>query len=397
MKFACWTRKTALSIALGLATVSLQACGDGSSRVSGQDGVPTATATEGTIVPTPTPEAPPIIVRENQSLNAVINNAPRNSTIIVVSGTYSAVSLTGDDRGPLRIIADEEGTLVQDAIKGDVTILANNNGPAINLNGQSDITFEGFQLRGGRDSTVSIYNSPGTDIRHCRITGSANDGVLVEFTDDIILFNNAIWGHAGSGVQILDTNFVEVYNNTFYGNGRSGITIGSSLQPASNIILRNNIFRANSSAGITVDAASIGIDSNYNLINDGLRGLLAGSRDIVGNRAEHNPLFLNPDAGDFHMARGLATSVSPAVDTGDPLTPLDFLSELRVRTTLESRIRDTGTVDMGYHYPFSIVATPTPNPTLTPTNTRSSDPVGPSPVRTPTPTFTPTPTTTPEG
>jgi len=329
-------------------------------------------------------------VRDNVSLNAVLNTAPRNSVIYVVAGTYFPISLKGEDHGPLTIIADEEGVLVQDSIAGDSTILSNNNAPAIDLEGQSDITFEGFRIRGGRDATVRIVNSPGTEIRHCRISGSGSDGVVIEATDDIILFNNAIYDHDGSGVQILDVNFVEIYNNTVYGNGRSGVSIGSSLQPAAAITLRNNIFRANRTAGISVSESSINIDGNYNLNNDGLRGLAAGNRDISGNTVQQNPLFVDADSGDFRMGNGLGGSISPAIDTGDPFTPEDFLAELRIRSTEITRIRDTGTVDRGYHYPFSIVATVTPIPSPGPSNTRG--PLASTPTRTPTPTPTPTPT-----
>ncbi len=395
MKFVWWIRTTALSIVLGLGALSLQACGGGSSRVSGQEGVDTPTPIESAL-PTLTPAPDPIVVRDNESLNAVLNHAPPNSIIYVVAGTYPAISLTGEDHGPLTVIADEEGLLVQDAITGDATILGDGNVPAIDLQGQSNIRFEGFRLRGGRDASIRIFDSPGTDIRHCRISDSAGNGILVERTDDIILFNNLVYGNAGSGIQILDVNFVEIYNNTFYGNGRSGVSIGSSPQSGSAITLRNNIFRANQSFGISVGSGASNISSNYNLNNDGFRGIAAGSREIVGNTARENPLFVAPDQGDFHMSNGVTTSIGPAIDTGDLITPEDFLAELRVRTTEVSRVRDTATIDMGYHYPFAIIATPTANPTFTPTNPRGSGGGGGTPrTATPTPTPTRTPTASP--
>lgn len=388
MKLFWWKRTTALSLALGLGALSLQGCGGGSSRASGQDGVDTPVPTVATPISTPNPV--PIVVTDPNGLENAIRFAPRNSTIIVVAGTYAPVSLEGEDFGPMTIIADEEGTLVQDAIKGDVTIVGNNNSPAIELIGQSDMTFQGFNLRGGRRATVNIVNSPGTELRHNRISGSGSDGVVIEETDDIIVFNNIISGHAGSGVQILGSNFVEIYNNTVYGNGRSGVSIGSSSQPASTITLRNNIFRGNRTAGISASNVSTLIDSNYNIINDGLRELVAGSRDIVGNTVAEDPLFIAPEFGDFHMANGVSTSISPAIDSGDPFTPDFYVAELRTRTTEDSRVRDTGPIDRGYHYPFSIVATRTPIPSPRPTNTRG--PTGIVQARTPTPTPTPTPT-----
>ncbi|MFC1721753.1 right-handed parallel beta-helix repeat-containing protein [Patescibacteria group bacterium] len=127
---------------------------------------------------------------------------------------------------------------------------------------------------------------------------------------------------------------------------------------------------------------------------------IAGGWTGTGN-IDSDPLFVTGPDGAYYLsqiAAGQGTD-SLCLDTGSDLavnicytsaTGTVCLNELGTRT---DQIADTGTVDMGYHYPAFIPSpTPTASPTLTPTSTPTETV---TPTQTPTVTPTETPSITP--
>ena len=68
------------------------------------------------------------------------------------------------------------------------------------------------------------------------------------------------------------------------------------------LVMRNNIIQAVHKAGYADGA----FDEDYNIYGGGITQFALGPHSAVGN-----PMFINPGAGDFHLAGG-----SPAVDSG---------------------------------------------------------------------------------
>jgi parallel beta-helix repeat protein len=330
---------------------------------------PTNTPPARTSTPTPTPTSqttpPPttspttIIVSAGQSIAAVAKQAPAGSTIIVSPGLYGPVNLQpGDLQGPLDFFADVRAEFSESA-PAPVTIRASGTAAALTLSGQTDLVFDGFTFRSGTQAVVLMQNSAGITLGNCEITGSAGSGVRLLASSEVLLFDNLIFNNAASGIFAAGTNALQVINNTIYNNGSSGM----SAQDGEGIFVENNIFDQNTPKGLVVDATALsGFQGDYNLNRDGYGpGTPIGAHDLAGTVG--NPLFIAPGSEDFHLAKGIAGSVSPAIDAGDPATDADLASLLAARTTQTDGSLDSGRLDLGYHY-LPPITTPTPGAAL---------------------------------
>jgi parallel beta-helix repeat protein len=329
-------------------------------------GTPTPTSMPGqtsTPTPTPTPQETPmptqapttIIVSAGQSIAAAARQAPAGSTIIVSPGLYGPVNLQpGDLQGPLDFFADVNAEFSESA-PAPVTVRASGAAAALTLSGQTDLVFDGFTFRSGTQAVVLMQNSDGITLGNCQITGSQGSGVRLLGTSDTLIFDNVIFNNAGSGISTSGGSAVQVINNTVYNNASSGM----SAQAGGGIFVENNIFDQNTPLGLVIDATALsGFHGDYNLNRDGYGPVTpSGAHDVMGPVG--NPLFIAPGAEDFHLAKGIAGSVSPAIDVGDPATDPDLASVLAERTTQTDNTLDTGRVDLGFHY-LPPIPTPTP-------------------------------------
>jgi hypothetical protein len=397
-------RRYGLGVGVLLVVGLFVACGGGgSSTRSAQEApgtptpVPTATAVA---VCSDSPQALCVVNGSGPALNTVINNALPGSTIYVAPGTYEPVTVSGRDHGPITVIGDELAAVIPNVAAGAVTITARGGGAALTLDGQSGFTFDGVTLRGASDAALRITNSVQTTLQNSRVTANSSDAIVVENSSNTVLFDNLIDTNGGAGIRALSTFDLVIFNNTVYAAQRSGIAIGTGLQPAETTLIENNILYTNSTVGIEVDAASVDVTEDYNLNGNCPQppppappcytGLTPGEHDIYGNYHTADPLFVVPGR-DFHLQVGQNTSISPALDAGDPFTPQQFVDVLYVRSTQTDLVRDTGIVDLGYHYPQSIVATPTAVPSRPPSGGGGRPAATPTHTPTRTPTRTPTP------
>lgn len=153
--------------------------------------------------------------------------------------------------------------------------------------------------------------------------------------ENIRLYNNIAYNNRFLGINLSQNGDSDVHpmqnifliNNTIVGNGvgdwGGGITIDS--YEVSNVVVRNNIVSNNLSfqivVGPGVPLAQVSVDHN----------LIDGFREYEGETygddyVEDDPMFLDPDSGDFHLQPG-----SPAVDAGSPsdLPSADFEGNAR--------------------------------------------------------------------
>ncbi len=331
--------------------------------------VPLVTTPTGTVLRTPTATPVPgvVIVRPGGSIADAARAAPPGSLVVVAPGVYAPVALrSGDLRGPITVLADVSGSITNSP-GAQVVITVRGGVPGIDLSGQSEVTLDGLTVRGGSGAGVRVRNSAGITVRHCTVTDTRGDGVLVKESSGAFVFDNLIFENSGSGVRLEGAADVRVITNTLYRNQDAGVVVGDAVQPSSGVVVKNNIMNQNTPAGVAVDPSTTGYDGDFNLNTDGYgAGTPAGDHDITGDAA--NPLFIAPSREDFHLQRGLAGSVSPALDSGDPLIEEDIADALGARTTQSDGSVDVPPFDLGYHYPpLPPTPTPRPQPTRTPT------------------------------
>ena len=175
--------------------------------------------------------------------------------------------------------------------------------------------------------------------------------------------NNIIHGCA-TGIILYNCTAATVINNLIYNNSECGIYVCLAQPKIKNNTIINNIYRGgffgirdsaylhnniiiNNSYGINhwEDRSTT---SDYNIIwgNDiDYYGAEAGENDISAD-----PLFVSGPLGDYYLSQISAGQLidSPALNAGN-----DTAEELGLdtRTTRIDSITDTGTVDIGYHYP----------------------------------------------
>src|ERR1700687_2081353 len=312
-------------------------------------------AIEATPVPTPSGI---IIVRSGHSIVAAIRRAPAGGVLVAAPGVYEQVTLRqGDLRGPITLLADVTGSITQTAA-APVVINARGQFPAIDVAGVSDLTIDGFTLRGGANAGARIADSQGTTVRNCVVTDTRGDGIRFDRSDGASIFDNLVFRNSGAGIALHGTNDVSVINNTVFGNSGNGIFTGDAANTSNNITVKNNIINANNRSGLAVDASTTGYEGDFNLNTDGYaQGTPVGADDI-----SDSPLFIAPAVNDFHISVGVIRSTSPALDAGDPAIDANTASALAGRSTQTDNSPDIVPVDLGYHYPGA-ATTPAPTPT----------------------------------
>ncbi len=336
----------------------------------------------------------------------------------VVDGfTIKRGNTTGDqyyNRGGAILINDSRATflncIIQDnsseAGGGGVSIIYSGRGTFVNC----DIMYNHTNSSGGG---ISV-DSGNVQMIDCRVIGndaSISGGGILSSAGSGNYFNVLIEGNiaqlAGGGVFLTNIPPVNFYNCAIAFN-LSGAIAGGVVTYDSRAEFHNcTIFSNNSqSSGNGLFAHGSYMPSLRNCIVYSNGGYDVGGEysnppasycDIMwggssnpypgAGNIDEDPLFARQDKYYLSCTASGQSQDSPCLDAGSSAasslckdTYLGYIcmDDLSVRTDL---VPDTGTVDMGYHYPANI---PTPTPTQSVTST---------PTRTPTSTPTPTPTT----
>jgi hypothetical protein len=163
------------------------------------------------------------------------------------------------------------------------------------------------------------FTSP--EIAHCIIVGNegGTGGVFLSRSGTDVRISYTLIAHnegndLGSGLVINYDAAATVQNTTIADNYGSGINFwhpGGSLRLTNVIVWGDPIGARWGGASLSVRYCDIEGGE------DGIRGDGVNVDWGEGN-IDQDPLFANPDSGDFHLTGG-----SPCIDAGDPESPLD--------------------------------------------------------------------------
>jgi len=172
-------------------------------------------------------------------------------------------------------------------------------GGGVAVGGTGDIEFDRVQIvnnvtqNGGGAGFYSLDANP--VLRHCLIAGNSART-------------------AASAMHLFRTNAilsnVTVADNTTQG-GSSAVTINGSLQITNSILWRNIGWEV---WGFFTNNCSV----TYSLIDTMDGGIVLQGDPRIENLLYSNPLFLDPDNGDYRLSPD-----SPCIDAGDPDSPPD--------------------------------------------------------------------------
>jgi len=299
-------------------------------------------------------------------------------TIIVGPGTYTDFVDINKKKGLVNsqivIVGDPTGGMTGDA-PGAVEIqVTDKEVAAIRLSQSTYVIIDGFTFTGARGTNAAgvIIRSASNNvtIRNCEITGNI-DGIRVQDSDDLLLFNNLIDGNTRYGTKIGATSTgpgsqrARLINNTIANNGFTGIAIGDDNAASKDAFLTNNIVQGNEPRNIDVagnaPSSVDGYSADFNLVfSAAASGNPACTSDAALSRCGYGPftprgtndvnddaLFSDSTNGDFHLQEN-----SPAIDAGTSDFPdADTLSSMLTDRTVTGRGTDKSPLDLGYHFP----------------------------------------------
>ncbi|MCP5003398.1 MAG: S8 family serine peptidase [Planctomycetes bacterium] len=148
---------------------------------------------------------------------------------------------------------------------------------------------------------MGSYGSVNFTLAHNTITGNNSvDGVFVDSgSGSITLNNNVITDNDATvigsvGVVSIESPLISLTNNTVAENLGGGITIGNSGSD-SVVSVYNNIVWGNTAHDISLslDGTTYGYNNNYHEIH--------GSWTYSGENIDVDPLFVDPENGDYHL------------------------------------------------------------------------------------------------
>lgn len=360
---------------VGFSMATLTACGGGGGGGGGE--------------PTPTPVVEAVLyVRDSGSddndgrspaqafgtIGKAISVAAAGDMVIVGPGIYANMDLnrkSGSQESPIVFDADPSGAMTGDT-PGAVVVNAGGAVAALRLTQSTHIIIDGFTLMGGRgDNGAGVIvrsSSHNATIRNCEIIGN-RDGVRVQDSDDLLLFNNLIRESINRGAFIgasgngPGSQRARLISNTIVANGGAGVFIGSNDVASKDAFLQNNILQNNGGRNVDVNdgppTSAEGYVADYNLVfnesdDDECSPESAPSRCGYGPFAPRGANDINADAmfsAPNNQEYFLDQRESPAIDATDPTLDSGLADILRERTTASRGNVDEDPIDLGYHAP----------------------------------------------
>jgi hypothetical protein len=297
-----------------------------------------------------------------RTLAEAVKRLSPGSTLYVGAGVYAErlalTNLPGTAALPVQILADRTGARTGDA--GDVIVDANGGLVSAILTNSPYVTLDGFILRGAvpteTGSAVSVRVRGGSDhvtVRNCVIANAQPaDGIRVDSSSDVLLFNNLVYS-ADRGIVVTGAaNRVALVNDTVVLSDHAALSIRASGGATPNDVTATNcIFQENGTAAAIDASSAMGAYSgDYNLVYQPSAADQQTAYNPPSLRGDHDKnadaLFVNIGVGDVHLDSG-----SPAIDAGTGRIDDALQSALEQRSTTPDGARDRSPLDLGYHYP----------------------------------------------
>jgi predicted outer membrane repeat protein len=208
---------------------------------------------------------------------------------------------------------------------------------AFEMNGASDATLTDCIINNNSalddGGAFSIWNGSTASLTRCTVNGNVGyDGGAfwidspVTMTHCVIAYNEDL-EESGGGLAVYDPALVTLQNCTIFGNTSwDGADTGGgvSVDSGATVVLNNTILRQSGPDDILNDGEFL---ATYSNIEQGSPWPGLGNVNV-------DPVFVDAVSGDFRLTLG-----SPAIDAGDPTSPVDL---------------DGSTADMGA-FAFSVV------------------------------------------
>ena len=345
-------------LALGLALV-VDACGGGGGGGGGSSPPPCAASIKTCYVTVDGYDgndgSAPDPAHAFGTIGRAVEVVQDNYTVDVGPGTYHEAVSTDRQNRPspsgLRLIA-QNGPAVIDA--AGTTL-----GAGIRVSNSDNSVINGFTVINSPGAGILVKSgSDNFSIRNCIVHDSTGDGINIQDSSGVLLFNNLVYGNGGLGIGVVGSSGspnATLFNNTIAFNVGRGITVGTSSGASTGALLRNNIVQQNGSGtppsiNVRVLNDSIsGFDGDFDLVfpaNSYSPANLAGRNDVNEN-ALFSGATANGPPEDFQLQID-----SPAIDMGATLTGGHPLLKqcLQQRTTTGVNL-DSGVLDIGYHFP----------------------------------------------
>jgi len=331
------------------------------------------------------------------NIQAAIDDSSNGDIIEVKPGTYTgssnrdidfkgrAITVRSTDPDDPQIV---NSTIVDCEGAGRGSLFRTGEGP--------ESVIAGLTITNGYDSFIGggirCYNKSSPTVINCVITGNSartfGGGIACEGSSNptvsncIIKDNSATFGFGGgvycnAGSPMI-SNCLVIGNSALIGGG---ISCG-----VSNLTIRNCTFSGNTasnqgggvycsnSSAVTVENSILWVDTSNNgpeivvSKSGGASSLTVSYCDVQGGKQaavveedctldwgsgsiNEDPLFVMGPSGNFCLSQIAAgqSQDSPCVDTGGDSATNVGLGEFSTRT---DGVGDSGTVDMGYHYPL---------------------------------------------
>ena len=297
--------------------------------------------------------------------------AHHGDRVVVGPGVYEEGDLPSGSPGVqltdfyrVSFIADTSGTQVGTA-PGPVVIKAAGHASGFELSNNLAVTIDGFVIYGAGNGIYVKSGSHQSQIVNNIVTGNSDNGIYVQDSTRVVVFNNLVYANERVGILItgdtIGSRGAAVINNTVYGNGDRGIFFsGTSVGSPGGLVLNNAVEANGGQAGIQVNPVS--------LIDYVGAGNVAVDRFESGTPVDASDIHastlyaIDTDGGadgifggagfaddDFHFnqtASGQSTD-SPILDAG--VVTASALGFTTASTRSDGQ-PDEGIADAGYHY-----------------------------------------------
>ncbi len=246
------------------------------------------------------------------TLQAAIDAAVAGDSVLVDPATYEEnIIFRGVDIAVCSVAGPEATTI--SSVSHDVPTVQVNEGESL------DLLLDGFTITG---ATGEVYGDGiacrggSITVRNCRIHGNGDEGIAVHHDgSSLTVLSTVVWDNgrgSNDGIGILQFSdgpcgSLVIENCTVYDNDEGGVLSQgdcASVQVSNSIISNNGRYGLRARWGGEMASYCNDVWANE---SGGYSGVPVGIGDI-----SEDPLFCNPDAGDYHLL-----PESPCADAPD--------------------------------------------------------------------------------